>query len=159
MLSSSCPRIHPPPQGEQQREIIRVPVTCCLQERTWNPFYAHLLLHLVASSRAHGVTLRYCLWDQIKGLQQERGPSLGPRQAVNLARLLATLTARGGVPLLTLRVVEWGSPMGELATLTWQTWSKHLCAEADAQGLTDVAARAVATKGAGDVWCVCADYV
>lgn len=124
-------------------------MTCCLQERTRNPFYAHLLLRIVSASRAHGVTLRYCLWDQIKGLEGE-GPSVGPRRAVNLARLLATLIAKGGLPLLALRVVDWGSPMNELATLTWRTWCKHLCMEADAQALTDIAARAVATKGSSD---------
>ncbi len=54
----------------------------------------------------------------------------------------------------TSQVVDWAAPMQELQLLTWQTFWKHLCMQADAATLTDIAARAIATKGAGDVWYV-----
>ncbi len=53
-------------QGEAERELVRVPAECCLQEAGWNPYYAALLARLAAASTSHAVTLQYCLWDHFK---------------------------------------------------------------------------------------------
>ena len=53
-------------QGESEREVVRVTLECALAERTWNPYYAHLLAQLAAAAKGHRVTLQYCLWDQFK---------------------------------------------------------------------------------------------
>jgi len=42
-------------QGEQERELVRVPLECCLQETGWNPYYAHLALKLTSASKSHKV--------------------------------------------------------------------------------------------------------
>jgi nucleolar MIF4G domain-containing protein 1 len=48
---------------------VRVLLECCLQERVWNPYYGFLALKLCQHSRAHRVTLQYCLWDHYKDLE------------------------------------------------------------------------------------------
>jgi hypothetical protein len=53
-------------QGEAEREVVRVTVECCLQERSWNAYYAHLLSHLIKAVKGHRITLQYCLWDHFK---------------------------------------------------------------------------------------------
>ena len=53
-------------QGEAEREVVRVPVECCLQEAGWNPYYALLLGRLAAAATSHAVTLQYCLWDHFR---------------------------------------------------------------------------------------------
>ena len=75
-------------QGESEREVVRVSVECCLQERSWNPYYVHLLQRLLSSSKAHRVTLQYCLWDQFKLVEQT-----DMRRLINLAHLTGQLIA------------------------------------------------------------------
>ena len=75
-------------QGEAEREVVRVTVECCLQERSWNPYYVHLLQRLLAASKAHRVTLQYCLWDQFKQADQA-----DMRRLINLAHLTGQLIA------------------------------------------------------------------
>lgn len=67
---------------------MRVTVECCLQERSWNPYYMHLLQRLLAASKAHRVTLQYCLWDQFKQAEQA-----DMRRLINLAHLTGQLIA------------------------------------------------------------------
>jgi nucleolar MIF4G domain-containing protein 1 len=64
----------PAAQGEAQRELVRVPVECCLQERAWNPYYGHLLGRLAAAAKGHRITLQFCLWDHFKQARARRPP-------------------------------------------------------------------------------------
>jgi len=86
-------------QGESEREVVRVTVECCLQERSWNPYYSHLLQRLLASSKAHRVTLQYCLWDQFKLVEQT-----DMRRLINLAHLTAQLIASFTLSATILKV-------------------------------------------------------
>lgn len=45
-------------RGEQERELVRVALECGLQERAWNPYYAHLLLRLCGAGKSHKMTLQ-----------------------------------------------------------------------------------------------------
>ena len=53
-------------QGEAEREVVRVVLECCLQERLWNPYYTHLLASLTRAVKGHRITLQFCLWDHFK---------------------------------------------------------------------------------------------
>ena len=53
-------------QGESEREVVRVTLECCLAERAWNPYYAHLLAALAAAAKGHRITLQFCLWAKFK---------------------------------------------------------------------------------------------
>lgn len=89
-------------QSESEREVVRVSMECCLQEGSWNPYYAHLLQRVVSASKAHRITLRYCLWDQFKLVEQT-----DMRRLVNLAHLTGHLIATFALSLSSLKVSRW----------------------------------------------------
>ncbi|KAF7970077.1 hypothetical protein HWV62_25056 [Athelia sp. TMB] len=52
----------------QQREIIRVILHCCGNEKSYNPYYTLIAQHLCRSSHSYKVTLQFCLWDFLRDL-------------------------------------------------------------------------------------------
>ncbi|KAI0833472.1 ARM repeat-containing protein [Trametes gibbosa] len=52
----------------QQREIIRVILHCCGNEKQYNPYYALVVQQLCRSTHAHTITLQFCLWDFLRDL-------------------------------------------------------------------------------------------
>ncbi|KAJ7067055.1 hypothetical protein C8F01DRAFT_657335 [Mycena amicta] len=52
----------------QQREIVRVLLHCCGNEKTYNPYYTLVCQHLCRSSHSYRITLQFCLWDFLRGL-------------------------------------------------------------------------------------------
>ncbi|KAK0500414.1 hypothetical protein EDD18DRAFT_827491 [Armillaria luteobubalina] len=55
----------------QQREIIRVLLHCCGNEKTYNPYYTLVCQSLCRSSHSYKVTLQFCLWDFLRDLGEE----------------------------------------------------------------------------------------
>ncbi|KAL4421444.1 hypothetical protein ABPG75_010735 [Micractinium tetrahymenae] len=110
-------------KGEQEREVVRVTVECCLQEKAWNAYYAHLLIRLCTAGKSHKMTLQFCLWDQLKELG-----GMDVRRLTNLARLLATVLAGLALPSTMLKVVDFGAAMPARETLFWRVFFEHLLA-------------------------------
>ncbi|KAI9461662.1 hypothetical protein BJY52DRAFT_1357376 [Lactarius psammicola] len=52
----------------QQREVIRVLVSCCGNENSYNPYYAFVGQHLCRTSHSYKITLQFCLWDFLRGI-------------------------------------------------------------------------------------------
>ncbi|KAH9068370.1 hypothetical protein EDB83DRAFT_2376106 [Lactarius deliciosus] len=52
----------------QQREVIRVLVSCCGNEKSYNPYYAFVGQHLCRTSHSYKITLQFCLWDFLRGI-------------------------------------------------------------------------------------------
>ncbi|KAI0001466.1 armadillo-type protein [Russula compacta] len=52
----------------QQREIVRVLVSCCGNEKCFNPYYAFVCQHLCRTSHSYKITLQFCLWDFLRDL-------------------------------------------------------------------------------------------
>eukprot|EP00250_Pteridium_aquilinum_P008362 c17886_g1_i3 orf=144-2522(+) len=88
--------------GKQDREIMRVIVECCLQEKAFNKYYSLLIDKLCHHDKNHKFTLQYCLWDHFKQLS-----SMETRRLANLAHLLADLIAKFSLSLSVLKVVEF----------------------------------------------------
>ncbi|XP_057293850.1 nucleolar MIF4G domain-containing protein 1-like isoform X2 [Hydractinia symbiolongicarpus] len=88
---------------KQAREIIHVLLDCCMQEQTYNPFYAHLAGKFCEYSRSHQVTLQYTLWDRFKVLS-----TLSKHNLNNMALLLAHLVSSKHLSLAVLKVVSFG---------------------------------------------------
>lgn len=86
-------------QGEQQREVVRVVVDCCLHETTYNPFYGLLIARLAGHSKAHRLTAQFCMWDQYKALD-----SHSPTSLAHLARLNAALVAKDVLSITSIKV-------------------------------------------------------
>ena len=45
-------------KGKQEREVVRVLMDCAVQEKPYNPFYAHTLVKLCECQHSHRITLQ-----------------------------------------------------------------------------------------------------
>ncbi|XP_072185139.1 nucleolar MIF4G domain-containing protein 1 [Excalfactoria chinensis] len=90
-------------KDQQEREIVHVILYCCLQEKTYNPFYAFLASKLCGYERRFQVTFQFSIWDKIKDLG-----NLSARAIHNLVSLLVHLVRTKSLPLSVLKVIEFG---------------------------------------------------
>ncbi|XP_057842704.2 uncharacterized protein LOC131052122 [Cryptomeria japonica] len=88
--------------GKQDREIVRVLVDCCLQEKVFNKYYSLLAAKLCHHDKNHKFSLQYCLWDQFKQLD-----SMELRRLANLARFLADLIGSFSLSLSVLKAIDF----------------------------------------------------
>ncbi|KAG9160417.1 hypothetical protein Leryth_008809 [Lithospermum erythrorhizon] len=88
--------------GKQDREIIRVLVDCCLQERVFNKYYCVLASKLCSHDKNHKFTLQYCLWDRFKNLE-----SMELVRSLHLAKFVAEMVASFSLSLAVLKVVDF----------------------------------------------------
>ncbi|KAK1297302.1 hypothetical protein QJS10_CPB15g02149 [Acorus calamus] len=91
--------------GKQDREIMRVLVECCLQERIFNKYYAVLASKLCSHDKNHKFTLQYCLWDHYKELE-----SMEISRSRNLARFVAEMLSSFSLSLSVLKAVDLADP-------------------------------------------------
>ncbi|XP_078430846.1 MIF4G domain-containing protein / MA3 domain-containing protein [Wolffia australiana] len=114
--------------GKQDREIMRVLVECCLQEKVYNPYYAVLGAKLCAHHKNHKFTLQYCLWDHYKELD-----SMDLARSRNLARFTAAMLTSFSLPLAALKVVDFGAAAGMAArkVMHFRMMFEELLAAAD----------------------------
>ncbi|KAL0822057.1 hypothetical protein ABMA28_005425 [Loxostege sticticalis] len=89
-------------KGQQEREIVHVLLACCLQEKTFNPYYAVLAQKLCDVDRRYQLSIQYSAWDKIKELE-----SLPKHSTTNLAQLLVHLIMGKGLPLSVLKVIQF----------------------------------------------------
>ncbi|KNA11125.1 hypothetical protein SOVF_138080 [Spinacia oleracea] len=88
-------------QGKQDREIMRVLVECCLQEKVFNKYYTALASKLCSHDKNHKFTLQYCLWDHLKELE-----SMPLMRSMHLAKFEAEMFASFTLSLAALKVVD-----------------------------------------------------
>ncbi|XP_068635557.1 uncharacterized protein [Aristolochia californica] len=91
--------------GKQDREIMRVLVECCLQEKVFNKYYSALGSKLCSHDKNHKFTLQYCLWDHFKDLE-----SMELRRLMNLARFMTEMLASYSLSLAVLKAVDLSDP-------------------------------------------------
>lgn len=92
--------------GKQDREIMRVIVDCCLQEKTFNKYYAVLASKLCSHDKNHKFSLQYCIWDRFKELD-----TMDLNRSMNLAKLVAEMLANFSLSLASLKVVNLANPV------------------------------------------------
>ncbi|MFQ6634815.1 hypothetical protein Gotur_012258, partial [Gossypium turneri] len=91
--------------GKQDRDIMRVLVECCLQEKVFNKYYTVLAAKLCEHEKNHKFTLQYCLWDHLKELD-----SMPLLRSMHLAKFMAEMVASFTLSLAVLKTVEWSDP-------------------------------------------------
>ncbi|KAF9050784.1 hypothetical protein BDZ89DRAFT_977686 [Hymenopellis radicata] len=110
----------------QQREIIRVLLHCCGNEKTYNPYYTLVCQHLCKTSHSYKITLQFCLWDflrdlgetevggaeVIKSMKENGGESfdlksISSSRLRNVARAYAWWLAKDCVALTILKPVDF----------------------------------------------------
>jgi len=97
---------------KQEREIVFVLGSVCLNEKSFNSYYAFLAQKFCTYHKRFRITFKYWFWDQYRELT-----GLPERKAINLARLLAHLLLDGDLELTVFKVVEFYQ-IGELKTLS-----------------------------------------
>lgn len=88
----------------QQQEIVLIILKCCLQERNYNPFYAHLGQKLCEHHRSYQMAFQFCLWDKFKEIA-----SLSETSRVNLGKLLTHLFINKALSLSVLKTIAFGT--------------------------------------------------
>ncbi|KAL6575184.1 hypothetical protein OROMI_012469 [Orobanche minor] len=92
--------------GKQDREIMRVLVECCLQEKVFNKYYCVLASKLCSHDKNHKFTLqKYCLWDHFRELD-----SMPLIRSINLSKFTAEMVASFSLSLAVLKAVELNDP-------------------------------------------------
>ncbi|KAL3788985.1 hypothetical protein HJC23_012690 [Cyclotella cryptica] len=86
---------------KNERDVIRVLVHCCGEEKSFNPFYAHLIMRVCEYQPKSKFTLMLSFWDIFKQLE-----SFSARKAANLAKLLATVLLGTNEKYLTIGVLK-----------------------------------------------------
>ncbi|KAJ8771744.1 hypothetical protein K2173_026921 [Erythroxylum novogranatense] len=87
--------------GKQEREIIRVLLECCLQEKVFNKYYTILASKLCEHDKNHKLTLQYCIWDQFKELE-----SMQLLRSMHLAKFVVEMVGSFTLSLAVLKAVE-----------------------------------------------------
>lgn len=92
--------------GKQDREIMRVLVECCLQEKAFNKFYTVLASKLCEHDKNHKFTLQYCIWDHFKELE-----SMSLQRSMHLAKFVAEIIVTFNLSLAVLKSVDLANPV------------------------------------------------
>ncbi|KAJ8911639.1 hypothetical protein NQ315_005984 [Exocentrus adspersus] len=89
-------------KNQQEREIINIILHCCLQEKQYNPYYAVLAQKFCEYDRKYQMTIKCSIWDKLKSLGEHSGNQLS-----NLAKMLTYLFIEKGLPISTLKIMEF----------------------------------------------------
>lgn len=89
-------------KDQQEREIVHILMDCCLQEKTYNPFYAFLASKFCTYERRFQMTFQFSIWDKFRDLENLSGTKFS-----NLVHLLTHLLKTKSLPLSVLKVVEF----------------------------------------------------
>nr|XP_034834897.1 nucleolar MIF4G domain-containing protein 1 homolog [Maniola hyperantus] len=89
-------------KGQQEREVIHVLLACCLQEKSYNPYYGVLGQKLCDYDRKYQLSIQYSVWDKIKELD-----SLSKQGMTNLAQFLIHIVMEKGLPLSVLKIIQF----------------------------------------------------
>ncbi len=85
---------------EQKREIIKIILQLCSEEKCYNPFYEFLLNDLMSVDKNNKYTYHYCIWDYMKIFENYNQSEL--KKIHNLSKLTGNLLIREkiGLPVL-----------------------------------------------------------
>lgn len=106
-------------KGKEDREIIRVLVECCGQEKKYNAFYAELAALLCDRNHQYKMTLQYCFWDAFKDMSDGR---FSNRRTMNLAHFLSRIVTSFHLPLSVIKPIECTSSMADCVVLFLSTF-------------------------------------
>lgn len=90
-------------KDKQEREIVHVLMDCCLQEKTFNAYYAVLGEKFCSHDRRFQMTFQFSLWDKFKELA-----NLASVVFNNLVQLVTHFLQRKCLSLSILKVIEFG---------------------------------------------------
>ncbi|XP_038077410.1 nucleolar MIF4G domain-containing protein 1-like [Patiria miniata] len=86
----------------QEREVVHVTINCCLQEASFNPYYAHLGTKLCQHDRKNKMAFQFAFWDKFKILTEMSSSSQS-----NLAHLISHMLLSKAISISVLKVIEF----------------------------------------------------
>ncbi|GAA5999636.1 Sgd1p [Rhodotorula paludigena] len=110
----------------QQREIARVLLQCCGNEKAYNPYYTLIAQRLCTKSHSFQITLQYLLWDFFRDLGESNvggeefaksldgdasGNNVAPRRIANLAKFYAWCLAKEALSLTVLKPIPFSTTL------------------------------------------------
>ncbi|KAI9330182.1 hypothetical protein BDR26DRAFT_1011420 [Obelidium mucronatum] len=130
---------------KQEREIVRVLLHCCTNEKTYNPYYYLVATKFCSSSHGFKITFQYALWDSVREFeagtstdsdqedeeesddqqQQQRVGSKTLRRVSHLAKFYSALVAGGFLGLTILKSLDFAT-MSLYPALWCQLFFSHL---------------------------------
>ncbi|XP_062424816.1 nucleolar MIF4G domain-containing protein 1 isoform X2 [Rhea pennata] len=122
-------------KDQQEREIVHIILYCCLQEKTYNPFYAFLASKFCEYERRFQMTFQFSIWDKIRDLG-----NLSTTAVSNLISLLVHLLRTKSLPLSVLKVIEFSELDKPNVHFLRQVLSTLLI-KTDAEDLSDIFGR------------------
>ena len=100
-------------KDKQEREMVRVLLHCCSQEKAFNPYYAFISQRLCEYQYSFKITYQYALWDIFKACSDEDSEEYtgkeGLKRISNLAKLFLHLITTKSVPITVLKTLEFMS--------------------------------------------------
>jgi nucleolar MIF4G domain-containing protein 1 len=100
-------------KDKQEREMVRVLLHCCAQEKAFNPYYALISQRLCEYQYSFKITFQYALWDILKACTdedlEEYAGKEGIKKISNIAKLFLHLITTKSVPLTILKTLEFMS--------------------------------------------------
>lgn len=103
-------------KGKSEREVVRVLVHCCSQEKVYNPYYAYLADRICEHQHKCKFTFQLTLWDAFKQFEEIKA-----RKAANLAKLLAHLVMENKLNLNVLKTIDISPDSMPEATIIFLT--------------------------------------
>ncbi|KAK3198143.1 hypothetical protein Dsin_021558 [Dipteronia sinensis] len=91
--------------AKQDREIMRVLVECCLQEKVFNKYYTILASKFCEHDKNHKFTLQFTLWDHFKELE-----SMQLIRSMHLAKFIVEMVASFTLSLAVLKSTDFSDP-------------------------------------------------
>ncbi|KAK8944349.1 hypothetical protein KSP39_PZI008161 [Platanthera zijinensis] len=91
--------------GKQDREVMRVIIYCCMQERNFNKYYTFLASKFCSYNKNFKFTLQYCLWDHWKDID-----SMESESSSKLASFIAEMLRTSSISLSALKSVNLMDP-------------------------------------------------
>ncbi|XP_078519388.1 nucleolar MIF4G domain-containing protein 1 [Lissotriton helveticus] len=122
-------------KDQQEREIVHILIDCCLQEKTYNPFYSFLSAKFCEYDRRFQMTFQFSFWDKFRDLE-----NLTTAAVSNLVQLLTLLLKSKALPLSVFKVIEFSELDKTKVSFLRQVLYKLLM-EAEAEELSRIFGR------------------
>ncbi|KAJ3076203.1 suppressor of glycerol defect [Podochytrium sp. JEL0797] len=123
---------------KQEREIVRVLLHCCTNEKTYNPYYYLVATKFCSASHGFKITFQYALWDAVREFEsghsedsdneddEEDGTSSKTlRKISHLAKFYSALVAGGFLGLTIMKSLDFAT-MSTYPALYCQLFFSHL---------------------------------
>ncbi|KAJ8072377.1 suppressor of glycerol defect [Marasmius tenuissimus] len=148
----------------QQRDIVRVLIHCCGNEKTYNPYYTLVCQHLCQFSHSYKITLQYCLWDflrdmgetevggveVIKNLKEDEGfdvKTISSSRIRNVAKAYAWWIAKDCINLSVLKPIDFTQIKPQAQKFLDELFVNIFLSSQSSSPLTDIGRNATRNRG------------